>query len=279
MTKRNYGPIFMLAAAIFWSLGGMFTKSVSWDGVSIATGRGLVAFLLIPLICRRIPTNINRIKLATAFCYFAQGTLYILANKYTTAANAVMLQYTLPLYIILFTTIATRTLPTRRDILTTVILLGGIFLAFLGTMESGGMLGNFLGLASGLFYAGVFYLSRQPGADTVDSMILGNGIYLLLLPYVLQNEVVRSAPISDLVMVMMFGLVASVIAWLCFAKGIKTTPALKASFITMIEPVMAPIWTFVLLGETITLCSLLGFVVVIVTLTIYNTRQPAEAET
>ena len=276
MIKRNYGPIFLLAAAIFWSLGGMFTKSVSWDGVSIATGRGLVAFLLIPLICRRIPKNLNRIKLATAFCYFAQGTLYILANKYTTAANAVMLQYTLPLYIILFTTIATRTLPAGRDILTTIILLGGIFLAFLGTMESGGMLGNFLGLASGLFYAGVFYLSRQPGADTVDSMILGNGMYLLLLPYVLQNEVVRSAPMSDLGMVVMFGLVASVMAWLCFAKGIQTTPALKASFITMIEPVMAPIWTFVLLGETVTLCSLLGFVVVIVTLTIYNTRQPSE---
>ncbi len=276
MKKRNFGPIFLLAAAMFWSLGGTFTKSTCWDGVAVATGRGLLSLILIPLITRRIPRNLNRVKLAGAVCYFAQSMFYILANKYTTAANAVMLQYTLPLYIMLFTLIATRKLPSRRDALTAAILFGGIFLAFLGTLESGGMLGNIFALTSGLFYAGVFVLSREPGADTVDSMILGNSFYVLLIPYLLQNEVVRTAPVMDMMLVLAFGLVSGVIAWLCFAKGIKTTPALKASFITMIEPVMAPIWTFLLLNEKITLCSLLGFVVVLVTLTVYNAKQPAE---
>lgn len=279
MRRRLSGPVYLFLAALFWSLCGLFTKSVQWDGFSTGIVRGIVAFAVISAVRRPFPIKLNKVKLLTAFCFFAQGLLYVAANRYTTAANAAVLQYTSPLYIILFTAIATRRLPRRRDVLTCLILFGGIALAFLGSLESGGLWGNIMAMTSALFYAGVFYGSRLPGADAVDSVVLGNALYFLLLPWVFVSESVRSAPLTDLGLVVLFGITAGSVAWLCFAKGIETTPSLQANFITMLEPVMAPLWTFLLLGETVSVFSLLGCVVVIVTLVVYNTmetKSPAE---
>lgn len=273
MRRQLSGPLYLFLAALFWSLCGIFAKAVHWDGFSTGIVRGIVAFAIISAIRRPFPIKLNKVKLLTAFCYFAQGLLYVAANRYTTAANASVLQYTSPLYIILFTAIATKRLPRRRDIVTSLILFGGIALAFLGSLESGGLWGNLMALISALFYAGVFYGSRLPGADAVDSVILGDAIYFLLLPWVFVSDSVRSAPLTDLGLVVLFGITAGSVAWLCFAKGIKTTPSLQANFITMLEPVMAPLWTFLLLGEKVSMFSLLGCVVVIVTLVVYNTLE------
>ena len=114
--------------------------------------------------------------------------------------------------------------------------------------------------------------ARKEGADAVESVILGSLISFALLPLVLTDQAVLASTPSDLFFMFLNGLCATV-AWLCFAKGIRTTPALQANFIAMLEPVMAPIWTFLLLSETPTVWSLIGCVIVIVTLLIYNTRK------
>lgn len=281
MSRRLGGPVYLFLAALFWSLCGLFTKSVQWDGFSTGIVRGIVAFAVISAVRRPFPIKLNRVKLLTAFCFFAQGLLYVAANRYTTAANAAVLQYTSPLYIILFSSIAAKRLPRRRDVLTCLILFGGVALAFLGSFESGGLWGNVMAMTSALFYAGVFYGSRLPGADAVDSVVLGNAFYFLLLPWVFVSDSVRAAPLTDLGLVVLFGITAGSVAWLCFARGIGTTPSLQANFITMLEPVMAPLWTFLLLGERVSVFSLLGCIVVIVTLVAYHTLElkcPAETE-
>ena len=274
MTKKiQTGPLFLVLAALMWSSAGVVIKSVAWDGIAIAALRGTLCVIALSVFLRPFPMKLNKVKVITAFCYFAQGVLYILANKYTTAANATMLQYTSTLYIILFTALATKKLPKKLDVIASVVLLGGIALAFVGTTESGGMVGNIMALVSALFYAGVFYCSRLEGANTIDSMVLGNAMYMVLLPFMLTNPVVLSSPIQDWLLAGTYGLIGGFGAWLCFAKGIKTTPSLKANFITMLEPVLAPVWTFLILGETITVWSLLGAVVVIGGILAYNTLQ------
>lgn len=270
MKQRNWGPLFLILAALFWSLGGLFTKSVVWDGVSVAVVRSLVALVIICIARKPFPIKLNKVKMLTAFCYFAQGLLFTVALKLTTAANVTTLQYTSTLHIIVFTAIMTRVLPRKRDVITALVMLAGIALAFVGNMDGGSILGNLLALASGLFYAGVFFCSRLEGSNAVESIVLGNALYLLLLPWVFTSEAVRTAPLTDLVYVALFGVCGAGIAWLCFAKGIKTTPSMQASFITMLEPVMAPIWTFIFLGESITVFSLLGCAIVITALLIYE---------
>ena len=277
--KLPVGPLFLVLAALMWSSAGVVIKSVAWDGICIAALRGTLCFLALVIFLRPFPMKINKVKLITALCYFAQGILYVLANKYTTAANATMLQYTSTLYIILFTAIATKKLPKKLDVLASIVLLGGIALAFVGTTESGGMVGNIMALVSAFFYAGVFYCSRLEGADTIDSMVLGNAMYMVLLPLMLTNQQVLSSPLQDWLLAGTYGLIGGFGAWMCFAKGIKTTPALQANFITMLEPVLAPVWTFLILGETITVWSLLGAVVVIGGILVYNTLQTKQEKT
>lgn len=269
MKQCNWGPFFLLLAATFWSLGGLFTKTVVWDGVSVAVLRSLVSLVIICVVRKPFPLRFTLVKLLTAFCYFAQGLLFIVAMKLTTAANVTTLQYTSTIHVIIFTAIMTKVLPRRRDVLTALVMLAGIALAFAGNMEGGGALGNILSLLSGLFYAGVFFCSRLKGSDAVESIVLGNALYLLLLPWVLTSDAVQTAPPTDVIYVLLFG-ICSTAAWLSFAKGIGTTPSMQASFITMLEPVMAPLWTFLFLGEAITLYSFLGCTVVITTLLVYE---------
>lgn len=263
--------VFLFLAAFFWSLSGILTKSVSFGGVEIAAIRGVTACVVVLAITRRIPRRLNWAKILTAICFFGQGLLFICANKYTTAANATVLQNTSPVYILLFTAIATRKLPGRRDVLTCLVLLCGIFLAFVGNLRGGGVLGNVLALVSALFYAGVYYCSRLPGADAVESVILGNALYVLLLPFLLTGSAIQTATWMDWGGAVLFGIFSGAIAWLCFARGIRDVTPLKANFITMLEPIMAPLWTFLLLHEKMSVFSLLGCGIVIVTLVVYNT--------
>ena len=273
---RKNGSLYLFLAALLWSLGGLLTKSSSWNGFCVGAVRGMSGFVLTALLCRRLPKRPTKRSLLRAFCFFAQGLLIVAANKYTTAANATVLQYTSSIHIIVFGAIASRTLPKRRDVVTCAVLLSGVALAFFGSLQGGGTVGNLLSLASGLFYAGVFFLNRQEDADAVDSVLLGNLLYFLMLPLVVTNGAVRASGPTDWLVAGILG-VTSALAWLCFARGIRITPALKANFITMLEPVMAPLWTFLLLGERPSFWSLIGCAIVVVTLVIYNNRKAAEA--
>lgn len=266
---RDRGPLLLVAAALLWSFSGLFVKSVSWDSLSISAVRGMVAFVLISAVRRPFPIRLNRIKVLTSACYVAQGVLFIAAHSRTTAASATALQYTSPLYIIFFAFLAERKLPKFRDVISCLALLSGIVLSCLGGLRGGGLTGNLLAMASAVFYAGVFYGSRLPGGDGVDSVVLGAAFYFLLLPWVLSSDAVRTAPLTDLLLVLLFGISSSV-AWIAFGVGIRTTPSLKANFIAMLEPVTAPIWTFFLLHEVADPLSLAGFAVVIIALLCYH---------
>lgn len=271
--KRNAGPFWLFLAALFWSVIGLLTKNIPWNGFAIGIGRGTVAFFLMLAIFRYFPKKITKIKLATAICYFMQGLLFVAANRYTTAANATVLQNTSPIYIIIVTSLVAKKLPDRRDVVTCIAMLVGVGLACFGSAGSGGALGNALALISALFYAGVYFCSTRPGADTAESTMIGNLFYVFLFPLVFLSPVVRSSGVK--VWLFLLALGGSVtVAWLCFAKGIKTTGALQANFITMLEPVMSPIWTFLFLHETMSRMSLIGCVIVVMTLLIYYATAP-----
>ena len=123
---RKNGSLYLFLAALLWSLGGLLTKSSSWNGYCVGAVRGMSGFVLTALLCRRLPKRPTKRSLLRAFCFFAQGLLIVAANKYTTAANATVLQYTSSIHIIVFGAIASRTLPKRRDVVTCAVLFSGV---------------------------------------------------------------------------------------------------------------------------------------------------------
>jgi len=270
-------PLFLFMSALLWSTSGIFTKSVEWSGLSLAILKGVIAFFAFLLLSRGKRFRITPKKLLAGFCYFVQGTLFMLANKLTTAANATVLENTSPLWIILFGVVLLKKRPTRLEIITCACLFLGVSLAFLGHMGGGSWLGNAIALISAAFYAGVFFLSQDKDADPMETLVLGNAMYLPLIPFLLADPALPVTPAGQWVFLLAFALLGGTGAWLCFSLAIKHTSALQANFITMSEPVMAPLWTFLFLGEQLTAMSLVGCAIVIVTLLIYHIRSAKQA--
>lgn len=282
LKNKKLAPLFLFASAVLWSMIGLFIKSVPWDPLCVAALRGIIATIVTGFLLRGRRIRFNRQKVLTAVCYFVQGALIICANRYTTAANAAVLQNTSPFYIILLNAVFIKKWPTKVERITCACLFAGVGLAFAGNMGGGGTAGNCMALVSALFYAGVFFLSKKEGSDMLESLFLGNGCYLLLLPLLLTDETVRTTTARDWVLLLLAATLCGVIAWLCFAVGIKHTSALQANFITMAEPVLAPVWTYIFLRETLTPLSAAGCAFVLLTLLVYNLyttiRQPIRQE-
>lgn len=278
MNKEKLGPLFIFLSAFLWSLSGIFTKSVEWDGVCLATLRGVIAFIAAAILLRGKRIRLNKVKVLCAICYFVQGVLFMCANKYTTAGNATVLQNMSPLYIILMNAVINKKPPTKTEIAVCVILFLGVGLAFAGNIGGGAALGNIFAIISALFYAGVYFLSKQDGADPLESLLLGNGCYLFLLPVMLTNQTVLHTGLHDWMFLIFFAFITCFGAWYCFSIGIKYADALQASFIALAEPVMAPVWTYLVLGEEISTLSLVGFCIVIITLIIYNITSIKQAK-
>lgn len=277
LDNKRIAPLFLFCSAVLWSLSGIFTKSVTWNGVCLATLRGMIALAVSAFLLKGHKIRLNRNKILAAVCYFAQGVLFMCANKYTTAANATVLQNTSPLYILLLNVLIAHRKPRKGEYLTCACLFTGVILAFMGNLGGGGLLGNVLALVSALFYAGVFFFSKEEGANPLESLFLGNACYLLLLPLMVTNETVRATPLPQWGFLIVFAALTGIGAWLCFAVGIEHTTALQANFITMSEPVLAPIWTFVFLHEVISPMSVAGCVIVIATLLVYNAAASRKA--
>ena len=276
MNQKKIAPFYLVATALFWCFNGVLTKYIPWSAFTCAVIRGAITFVCISLVrrCKVWKIKLNRYKMLCSICYLLQGMLFFFALKYTTAANATVLQNTSPLYIMLFNAVLLKKYPKKQDVLACVALLLGVGIAFAGSMDGGGTLGNCMALISALFYAGVFFLSKMPQVDNaIEPVLLGNGYYVLLLPLCFLDSAFPVMDTGVWLAQIALGVFCGAGAWLCFSKGIQHTSALTANFITMIEPVGSAILAFLILNERPTAVALVGCGIVLVTLVFYNLWQ------
>ena len=281
MNQKKIAPFYLVLTALFWSMNGVLIKYIPWSAFTCAIIRGTITFVCISLVCRCKVWKIkmNRYKLMCSICYLLQGLLFHVAMKYTTAANATVLQNTSPLYIMGFNALLLHKYPKRQDLTACVTLLLGVGLAFAGSVNGGGTIGNCIALISALFYAGVFFLSKMPQVgDAIEPVILGNGYYVLMLPLCCLDSAFPNPEPSVWAAQIVLSLVCGAGAWILFSKGIKHTSALTANFITMIEPVGGAVLTFLFLNERPTALSLVGCGIVLMTLVFYNLWQAKIAQ-
>lgn len=285
--KRDPGPLYLFCTAVLWSLGGVLSKYIPWGPLPIACFRGIIGGLLQAALTHTWHFRLTRPVVLTAVCYLGESLLIIFANKYTTAGTAIVLQNTSPLYIMLMAWLLFRRKPSKLDCFAGLAIFGGIVLSLAGSLRGGGLAGDVMALASGVFYAGIFFTGRLPGANPLHSTLLSNAFYLLLLPLALRDPVLRDPSLSSVpagrawAAMIFMGLFQMGLSWLLFSKGIRTTPALKANFLTMIEPVLNPIWALLLVGEKMSPLAVIGAAVVLVSVCVYNAlslRQKTQEE-
>jgi len=247
---------------MLWSLGGLLLKVVDWHPLAVAGGRGLIAGVFLLAWVRRPKFTWSRIQIGAAIAYAACTVLFAVANKFTTAANAIFLQYTAPIYIALlaFWVLGERTKPS--DWITIAVALGGMALFFIEELSAEGMLGNAIAIASGVGFAVMALLMRkQKDGSPIESIILGNLIAGAIgLPFMLTSPPPDAAGFGALLVLGVFQLG---LPYLLYAYSIKRVTALEAVLIPVVEPVLNPIWVLLFLGERPGPLALVGGAIVL----------------
>ena len=239
--------LLLLAAAALWSTAGAAIKSCGLDGWQISGGRSLVAAVFLLAAVREARVRPTLRVLAVAVAYAFTVVLFVLATKLTTAANAIFIQDTAPLWVLVLSPWLLREAPTRGELLAVPVYAIGLGLFFLDELTAGQVTGNLLALASGVAFALSILGLRLLRHEGPAALVWGNLVAAAVtLPFFQAGP--APAPL-DWLLVAYLGVFQLGLAYLCFSRGVSGTPAIEASLLVLLEPVLNPIWTFLFAGE------------------------------
>lgn len=263
----------MVAAAVLWSTGGLFIKWTTLSGLELSFGRSLLAALTVALFTRHEGFGLNRVTAVASVLYAALLVLFVLATKQTTAANAIFLQYTAPVYLLILEPLIYKEKFRRRDLIVVIACVAGMSLFFVGKLRPQDVTGNLLALASGFCFACYFLLLRHSTARAVNrasSVIYGN-VLVVLITAPVGLKALSNISGHDALSVVYLGVVQIGVAYTLFtvamARGVRS---LDAGIVGYIEPVLNPIWVFLVLGERPTTWALVGGAIIVAAVVVHT---------
>src|SRR3984893_2548794 len=178
--RLNRHVLLLLAAAILWSLGGVLIKSIDWTPIAIAGSRSFIAMVVNGLEMPGVLRKSSWRSPPGALAYAGTVILFVVATKLTSAANAIFLQYTAPIYIAIISPLFLHESTKWQDWLIILLALTGIALFFLDRLSLEGLSGVIAALVSGFAFAWLTVLMRHQRARSPEAVVLlGNGITLL----------------------------------------------------------------------------------------------------
>ncbi len=263
----------MVAAAVLWSTGGLFIKWTSLSGLELSFGRSLLAAVAVAIFTRHEGFGLNRVTAIASVLYAALLVLFVLATKQTTAANAIFLQYTAPVYLLILEPLIYKEKFRRRDLIVVIACVAGMSLFFVGKLRPQDVTGNLLALASGFCFACYFLLLRHSTARAVNrasSVIYGN-LLVVLITAPVGIKALSGITRHDALSVVYLGVVQIGVAYTLFtvamARGVRS---LDAGIVGYIEPVLNPIWVFLVIGERPTRWALIGGAIIVVAVVVHT---------
>lgn len=273
----NLPPItLVIIAVLLWSTGGLFIKLTTLDAFQVTFFRSLFAGLTVLVLTRKAGLKINGFGILTSIIYALLLFLFVWATKKTTAANAIFLQYTAPIYILILAPFFIGEKFHWRDLVTVAVVLAGMSLFFVGQLRLEDYQGNTAALFSGIFLGLYIMLLRHPRAEGFNpaiAVIYGNFLLALLTA---PSGIAAFATITpmDWIAVTFLGIFQIGISYILFIKGVRGgTRPLDASLIGFIEPLLNPVWVFIFVGERPSQWALLGGGIIIAAILIHTIRQ------
>ena len=248
LRPERLGAILVVAAALLWSTGGVVIKSIPEPALKVAFYRSAFAAVALFAFFRRVRWP-RRAAFATAVTsYAACLTTFVIATKWTTAANAIFLQYSGVVWVLLASPFVLRERLRLRDVAAVGLALAGMALFFVGRIETRGRAGDLVAVLSGVLFAVlVLSLRRERGAGAETAVTWGNVLAAAaLLPFVAGDFSVSGRSAALLLFLGIFQIAG---AYVLFVRGLRHVPALEASLLGMIEPIANPVWVFLLLRE------------------------------
>ncbi len=279
-----FGPLMVALGAAAWSFSGVLSQGLMWNGFTKTGVRGIVASLIFAAFRKTFKVKFTFGLVLGALGVALTSLLYMSATLYTSASNAIVLQYSMPAYVILLNFLVFRQKPLKRDIVTVLFVMLGVALCCIEGLSGGkgSMFGNAIALLSGLTFAVVFFASRLPGCDSVSYSYLGNVFSIVLAVslffdpnvHFVPTETYTAAMIAlDFTKAILLG-VSLGLGYLFFSIGIQRTSSVSAAIITNLEPVLNPVWVFVFMGVFPGVFGIAGALIVLVTVTMHSIIRP-----
>lgn len=282
MKKENLAIIEMLICATLWSIAGIFMKLLPWNGFAVAGLRSLIAGLTIAayILIRGKRIIINRRTLVTGVFTACVYTCFAVANKLTTAANAIVLQFTSPVFIVIFSALILKKRIRRSDALVVSFTLLGIALFFFDQLRPGYILGNFVAIAAGMFMAGMFMaVGELEGEQRFSGILIGQTLtFLVGLPFVIATRPEFTAVTT--LSILILGVFQLGISYILYVESSKYCPPLACCLLGAAEPLLNPVWVLIFDGERPGVFALIGGVIVVVSITlwcVFGQEKPEES--
>lgn len=268
--NRNAGRFLLAAAAVLWGLAGVCVKSITWGAMSQIAVRSFLSLLLLLAFKRSLRLRFTARNILGAVMMSLTGILYVLSIRLTTAGTAIVLQYIAPILVFLYAVLFQHRRPKAAEIVLTLAVFGGIVLSFADSIDGTRILGNLLGLASGVTFAAQIVIMNHESTDSRDSLIISCMLSLAVsVPFLFfDNALIFDA--KNIFWLLMLGIFQYGLANALFGIGIQKVDKVEGSLILTIEPIFNPIPVAIICHETMGFLALLGSAVVIVCVTLYG---------
>ena len=283
MKQTTKGTIAMIVTALLWSIGGIFIKLVPWNPLAIAGLRGVLGGLVmfVYLRFRGIKPVINKDSIKIAVALAGVCSTFVAANKLTTAANAIVIQYCAPVYVLLYIAFVQKKKLRPLDIAVVPITILGVSLCFIGQMGNGHLAGDIVAVISGVFFAAMFIFSEGVSEQTRASGIMQGQFLTAIIGLPVLFATKPAFTPTTIGGILILGIFQIGIAYVLYSIAIKNAPLLTCSLLAVLEPLLNPVWVFLFAGENPGVWSLVGGVIVVVVITlwyVYDARH-ATAQT
>lgn len=267
MSEHRKGIIAIIIAALLWSTGGLFIKLISLDAYQLSFYRSIFSALTFVVLFRKKVFVFNTAIFFNGLFYAGILILFVVATKLTTAANAIFLQYTAPIYVLIFEPLILKTKLKTINVFSVIISFLGMTLFFVGEISPSHFSGNLVALLSGICFAAFLIGIRKSSEEyRVPSIFWGN----IFIPILCLSSVYPefNIDLKNFMMVAYLGIFQIGFAYAIFTYSIKRIEGIEAALIAMIEPVMNPIWVYFGYGEKPSPFAILGGLIILSTITI-----------
>lgn len=276
--SRTKAVVYLIFAAILWSTGGLLIKWVDWNPIAIAgirSGISSIVILSFYIVKYKMPLKRpDKYVLLAALNYAALVMLFVAANKLTTSANAILLQFTAPAWVLVFGATFFKERFSKKDVIVVGVVFIGMLLFFIGDLDSGGLLGNFLAVLSGISMAlMIISLKKVTLHKPIEIIIWGNILtFLLAIPFY-ESVTFTGTNVSGILLLGIFQLGLS---YIFFTTAISQVTALEGILIPVIEPLLNPIWVLLGTGEKPTVYAIIGGIIVLAAVLYHSLHKVGE---
>ena len=278
--SHRKGLVYISFTALLWSSSGLFIKLLQLDAFHISFYRSGIAALTV-LVISVIRTKRFKFEadiLTGLSSVFFAGILifFVLATKMTTAANAIFLQFTAPIYLLVLEPIFLKTKFEKKNLITILVCVAGMILFFFGRLEIGNIYGNIIAIVSGICFAFFTLILRKKKSskgneNTLSTIIFGNVLIAVISFFIIFPDFGLSS--KEFIILLYMGVFQIGVSYVIFNEGVKYVSATESMIIAMMEAIFNPIWVFLGIGEKPSVFAIAGGVLILGAILWRNLRR------